>query len=88
MSTLFFILALIGVTAGVTAIIMIASFLSRRGIKINYLLFRVLIPKYVQQYREITVAETGKPGRLFYSFIAAWSLALLFAIVAMILEFR
>jgi hypothetical protein len=31
--------------------------------------------------------ETAKPGLLFYSFIPAWSLALLFAIVAIILEF-
>jgi hypothetical protein len=87
MSTIFFILALIGVAGGVATTIMIASFLSRRGIKINYLLFRLLIPKYVRQYREITVEETGKPGPLFYSFITAWILALLFAIVGIILEF-
>jgi hypothetical protein len=87
MSTAFSILAFIGVAGGVAATVMIASFLSRRGVKINHLLFRALIPKYVRQYREITMEETGKPGPLFYSFIAAWSLALLFAIVAIILEF-
>jgi hypothetical protein len=87
MSTLFFILTFVGVGAGVATTIMIASFLSRRGLKINHLLFRALIPKYVQQYREITVEEAGKPGPLFYLFIAAWSLALLFALVAIILEF-
>ena len=86
MSTLFFILALIGVACGITTSIMIASFLSRRGIKINYLFFRVLIFKYIRQYRQITMEETGKPGVLFYSFITAWNLALVFAIVGIVLE--
>jgi hypothetical protein len=86
MSTLFFILALIGVVVGVVVTIMITSSLARRGTKINYLFLRVLIPKYVQQYREITTKETVEPGPLFYPFIAAWSLALLFAIIGMILE--
>jgi uncharacterized oligopeptide transporter (OPT) family protein len=86
MSTLFFILALIGVACGIATSIMIASFLSKRGIKINYLFFRVLIFKYIRQYRQITTEESGKPGPLFYSFITAWNLALLFAIVGIILK--
>lgn len=86
MSTLFLILALIGVACGIATSIMIASFLSKRGIKINYLFFRVLIFKYVRQYRQITMEETGKPGPLFYPFITAWNLALLFAIVGAILK--
>jgi len=86
MSTLFLILALIGVACGIATSIMIASFLSKRGIKINYLLFRVLIFKYIQQYRQITMEETGKAGPLFYWFITAWNLALIFAIVGAILK--
>jgi len=86
MSTLFFILALIGVVCGIATSIMIASFLSRRGIKINYLFFRVLIFGYIRQYQQITIEERGKPGPLFYSFITAWNLALLFAIVGIILK--
>jgi len=86
MSTLFFVLALIGVACGIATSIMVASFLSKRGIKINYLFFRVLIFKYVRQYRQITIEESGKPGPLFYSFITAWNLALLFAIVGIILK--
>jgi len=65
---------------------MIASFLSRHGIKINYLFLRVLIFKYVRQYRKITIEEIGKPGPLFYMFITTWNLALLFAIVGVILK--
>jgi uncharacterized oligopeptide transporter (OPT) family protein len=84
-STIFFILALISVVCGIAASIMIASFLSKRGIKINYLFFRVLIFGYIRQYRKITMEETGKPGPLFYSFITTWNLALLFVIIGIIL---
>ena len=86
MSTSFFVLALISVVCGIAASIMIASFLSKRGIKINYLFFEVLIFNYIRQYRKMTLEETGKPGPLFYLFTTAWNLALLFAIVGAILE--
>ncbi len=86
MSTLFFVLALIAVAWGIATSIMITSFLSRRGIKINYLFLRLFIFKYVSQYRKITMEETGKPGPLFYSTIVAWNLALLLAIIGVILE--
>jgi len=86
MSTIFFILALMSIVWGIVTSIMITSFLSRRGIKINYLFLRLFIFKYVSQYRKITMEETGKPGPLFYSSIAAWNLALLLAIVGIILE--
>jgi len=86
MSTLFFVLALISVAWGIANSIMITSFLSKHGIKINYLFLRLFIFKYVRQYRKMTMEETGKPGPLFYSFITAWNLALLFAIVGIILR--
>ena len=86
MTTLFFVLALICVACGIAVSIMIASFLSKRGIKINYLFLRLFIFKYVRQYRKMTMEETGKPGPLFYWFITAWNLALLFAIVGIILR--
>jgi len=86
MSTLFFILALIGVTCGIATSIMIASFLSKRGVRINYLFIRLFIFRYVRQYRKITIEETGKPGPLFYLFITSWNVALVFAIVGIVLE--
>jgi hypothetical protein len=86
MSTLFFILALIGVVWGIATSIMITSFLSKRGIKINFLLIRLFIFKWVGQYRKITIEETGKPGPLFYWFITSWNVALVFAIIGIILE--
>jgi len=86
MSTLFFILALISVSWGIATSIMITSFLSKRGIKINFLLFRLFIFKWVGQYRKITIEETGKPGLLFYWFITSWNVALVFAIIGIVLE--
>jgi hypothetical protein len=88
MSTVFFILALISVAWGIAYSVMITSFLSKRGIKINYLLLRLFIFKYASQYRKITMEETGKPGPLFYWFLTAWNLALLFAIIGIILKIR
>jgi hypothetical protein len=86
MSTLFFILALISIAFGIAASAMIASFLSKRGVKINYLFIRLFIFRYVRQYRRITMEETGKPGPLFFWFITSWNLALVFAIVGIVLE--
>ena len=88
MSSVFFVLALISVGWGIANSVMITSFLSKRGIKINYLSLRIFIFKYVSQYRKITLEETGKPGPLFYLFVTAWNLALLFAIIGIILEIR
>jgi hypothetical protein len=85
MSTVFFILALISVACGIATSIMIASFLSKRGVRINYLFIRLFIFRYVRQYRKITMEETGKPGLLFYSFITAWNLALIFVVIGIIL---
>jgi hypothetical protein len=84
MSTVFLVLALIGVACGVAASIMIASFLSKRGIKINYLFIRLFIFGYVQQYRQTTMQESGKPGPLFYLFVISWGLALVFAVAGAI----
>jgi len=88
MSNLFIALAVISAASGVVSSIIITSFLSRRGIKINYLFINVLILKYVHQYRKITLQETGKPGPWFYSYIVSMNLALVFAITGLVLKVR
>jgi len=65
---------------------MITSFLSRHGIKINYVFLRLFLPKYIHQYRKLTVEENGKPGNLFYAFIVSMNLALVFAIIGIVLR--
>ena len=86
MSMFFFIPALVSFIFGIVFMIMITSFLSNRGIKINYILLRLYIIKYVHQYRKITMEENGKPGNLFYAFIVSMNLALVLAIIGIILK--
>jgi len=85
-SNVFLILAIVSVLCGVLFSIMITSFISKRGTKINYFLIRIFIYKYVNQYRKITIEENGKVGPLFYPFIVSFILALIFAIVGAILK--
>ena len=85
MSTVFIVLALICVVCGIAAAMMIASFLSNRGVRINYLFIRLFIFGYVGQYRQVTMEETGKPGPLFYMFVTSWVLSLVFAVTGAIL---
>jgi hypothetical protein len=54
MSNLFFVLAILSAISGVVSSIVITSLLSKRGFKINYPFIKVLIIKYVHQYRKIT----------------------------------
>ena len=86
MSNVFLVLATVCVLCGVVFSMMITAFVSKRGTKINYLLIRIYIYKYVNQYRKITIEENGKVGPLFYPFIVSFILALLFAIVGAILK--
>jgi hypothetical protein len=86
MSTVFLVLAIISVIFGIVFSIFILSFLSRHGIKINYLLLRLYIIKYIRQYRELTVEQNGKPGRLFYAYVFSMILALVFAAIGIALK--
>ena len=87
MSMVFFVLALISVASGITFMILITSNLSKRGIKINYFMLRLYIIKYVHQYRKITMAGSGKPGPLYYPFVASMVLTLFFAIIGIIFKY-
>ena len=64
--------------------ILIATALDKRGVKINVLLIRFLIPKYAHQYKTITQQESGKIGPLFYWWILSINLALVSFLVALI----
>jgi hypothetical protein len=61
-SDLFFALGLVSVALGVVSMIAITNFVAGRGTKINFFLYRIYIFKYVNQYKQITEAENGKPG--------------------------
>lgn len=86
MSMTFFILALASAVWGVVSSIVITAFLARRGVKINYVFIKVLILKYVHQYRKITMQENGRPGPWFYSYVISMNLALVLMIVGFVLR--
>jgi uncharacterized oligopeptide transporter (OPT) family protein len=86
MSDLLFALAILSVIWGIVSSIVIASFLSKRGININFIFFRVLVLKYIYQYHKITLQEHGKPGPWFYSYIISMNLALVLAIIGGVLN--
>lgn len=86
MTTLIAILAVISVIWAVVSAIVIAAFLSRRGVKINYIFFKVLLIKYIHQYRKITMRESGRPGPWFYSFVISINLALVLTIAVIVLR--
>jgi len=86
MINFFLVLAIVCILCGVVSSVLIITFLSKRGTKINYLLIRIYIYKYINQYRKITIEETGKVGLPFYSFITSFILALIFAIIGILLK--
>lgn len=86
MSTYFFIIAIGCGIWGIISSICITSYLSKHGVKINYIFIRILIIKYVHQYAKMTREENNKPGPWFYSYIISMNLALVFAIIGLILR--
>jgi hypothetical protein len=65
---------------------MIVRELSKRGVKINFLLLRLYIIKYIHQYKQITKKETGKVGPLYYPCLGSVSLALVCAVIGLVLK--
>ena len=86
MSDLFLVLTLLSIAWGIVSSLNITAFMSKRGTKINFLFFRILVMKYIYDYYKITKQETGKPGSWFYSYVISMNLALVFAIVAIVLK--
>ena len=83
MSNIFLILGIVCALWGVTSSIVIVSYLSKHGVRVNFFLLRMLLPKYVGQYRTMTIEETGKPGPWYYSFVISMNTALLLAVIGL-----
>ena len=86
MGNLLLILALVCVGLFVVFSMMIVHQVSKRGVKINFFLLRLLIIKYIHQYRKMTVEETGKVGPLYYPCLVSVNLALVSVLVHLILK--
>ena len=86
MSTAFLVVAILSALWGVAAWVRIAIELDRRGIKVNMLLARLYVFRYLSQYKSVTLAETGKVGPLYHSYITSMVLALAFALIGLVLR--
>jgi hypothetical protein len=81
-----FVLAILCLVWGVVSAVRIAVALHERGVRIHPVLLNVLIFRYLPQYRAMTLAETGRTGWLFYSYVFAMNLALLSAITGLVVR--
>ena len=81
-----FVLALASVIWGIVSAVFITAALREHGVRINFLLWNVLLFRYVHQYRAITLQETGRVGPHFYSFVVAMNLAVLAAISGVVVR--
>ena len=86
MATFFAVMAFVSVGAAVVLTMMIVNEVSRRGVKINFFLLRLYIPKYIHQYRQLTLKETGKVGPLYCPCVGSYILTLVFALAYLILR--
>ena len=84
--TVFFVSALFFVVCYIVICINIMRELEKRNIKTSFIFMRLLILKYLHQYRQITIQETGHPGPLFYYYIISINLALVLAIIGFIVR--
>lgn len=79
-------LALLCVSWGVVSMVVMTSYVSDHGTTINFFLYRLYVIKYVNQYKQMTEAEDGKPGPWFYSFLISMNMALILTVVGAILK--
>ena len=63
---------------------MITSYLSKHGIEINYWNIRLYMPKYLKQYRKLTIEKNGKTGNLFYAWIISISFFVVSAVILIV----
>lgn len=80
------ILALAGLAAGLVSAIVITDYVSKRGIKINYPLWRIKIFQYVQDYKRLSLQEKGKIGGWYYALTAGMTVTLILGLALLLLK--
>jgi hypothetical protein len=86
MRIVFFVFTILSLATGLVASIMITAYVSRHGTKINNLLCRINIFRYVSDYKNLTTQESGKAGLWYEIFIWAMTLAVIFATLTIIVK--
>jgi len=85
-SDVFLAVAIISLLVGIGFGMAMVGHIHARGVKINWFLIKLYLPKYVGQYCEMTARETGRVGPLFLPFALGMNGALLFGILGMVLR--
>lgn len=81
------ILAGIAVVWAVVSYILLTAELHKRGVKIPIHTYRWMVLNYLEQYKNMTMAETGKIGSLFFSYTIPINLAWILALGALMAWF-
>jgi hypothetical protein len=68
----------------IVAGILICRELGKRGVKVNYVFIKALIPFYAHRYKKMTRQETGRAGPLFYHWIISINAALVTAVAGLL----
>jgi hypothetical protein len=84
MTVLFASIAVISVIWYIVTGFIICDWLSMRSYKVNYLFLRLFLPLYVNQYKKLTTAETGRAGILYLHWIISINMTLVFTAAAII----
>lgn len=76
-----------GVIWHVVTIILIYENLRRRNQQVSFIWLRMMSPWYASRYRDITKAETGKTGPLFYQWLISINTAFVCVLLAVIFRY-
>ncbi len=70
------------------AAVVIARHLEKHGIIVDLLWWRMSMPHFLTRYRQLTLAETGQVGSLFYHFVVPLWIALAPAMLLLVAKLR
>jgi len=78
-------LASVSIIGGIFSAVKITIFLQNHGVNASMLWWSFKFIKYINQYKEITLTEQGKIGKLFHLHIISFNLALFSFIIVWII---
>lgn len=84
LSLILLVLGLAAVGWGSVTAARMGSELSRRGEKVNWALMRIAVLRWVGRYRDVTTAESGRPGPLHRQLTIAMPLALVLVLLGLL----
>lgn len=78
-------LAGIAVVWAVVSYVLLTAELHKRGVKTPVHTYRWMVLNYLEQYKKMTLEETGKIGGLFFSYAVPINLAWILGLCALII---